>query len=129
MKKILDLISEQVTAAFVQAGYDEKYGKVTISNRPDLCEYQCNGALAAAKQYHKALIMIAKDVAAILENQDMSPNRKATRSKRKSPISPQFTAPIIAMVRAVPSKYLLPIKSPYPVCMKFAAAKSIQTFF
>ena len=41
----------------------------------------------------------------------------------------QFTAPIIAMVRAVPSKYLLPIKSPYPVCMKFAAAKSIQAFF
>ena len=50
MKKILDLISEQVTAAFVQAGYEEKYGKVTVSNRPDLCEYQCNGALAAAKQ-------------------------------------------------------------------------------
>ena len=71
MKKILDLISEQVTAAFVQAGYDEKYGKVTVSNRPDLCEYQCNGALAAAKQYHKAPIMIAKDVAAILEKQDM----------------------------------------------------------
>ena len=40
MKKILDLISEQVTAAFVQAGYEEKYGKVTVSNRPDLCEYQ-----------------------------------------------------------------------------------------
>ncbi len=71
MKKILDLISEQVTAAFVQAGYEEKYGKVTVSNRPDLCEYQCNGALAAAKQYHKAPIMIAKDVAAILETEDM----------------------------------------------------------
>ena len=54
---------------------------------------------------------------------------EATTSKRKSPISPQFTAPIIAMGRAVPSKYLFPIKSPYPVCMKFAAAKSIQTFF
>ena len=71
MKKILDLISEQVTAAFVQAGYEEKYGKVTVSNRPDLCEYQCNGALAAAKQYHKAPIMIARDVAAILEAEDM----------------------------------------------------------
>ena len=41
----------------------------------------------------------------------------------------QFTAPIMAMVRAVPSKYLLPIKSPYPVCMDFAAVSSIQTFF
>ena len=71
MKKIRDLISERVTAAFVQAGYEEKYGKVTVSNRPDLCEYQCNGALAAAKQYHKAPIMIARDVAAILETEDM----------------------------------------------------------
>ena len=71
MKKILDLISEQVTAAFVQAVYEEKYGKVTVSNRRDLCEYQCNGALAAAKQYHKAPIMIARDVAAILETEDM----------------------------------------------------------
>ena len=49
MKKILDIISEEVTNAFVTAGYDSKYGKVTLSNRPDLCEYQCNGALAAAK--------------------------------------------------------------------------------
>ena len=71
MKKLINLISEEVTKAFVSAGYDEKYGKVTISNRPDLCEYQCNGALAAAKQYHKAPIMIARDVAAILETEDM----------------------------------------------------------
>ena len=49
MKKILDLITEEVTKAFVQAGYEEKYGKVTISNRPDLCEFQCNGAMAASK--------------------------------------------------------------------------------
>ena len=72
MKKILDLISEQVTAAFVQAGYEEKYGKVTVSNRPDLCEYQCNGALAAAKQYHRAPIQIAKAVVAQLNAQDYS---------------------------------------------------------
>ena len=51
MKKLLDLISEEVTKAFAECGYDEKYGKVTLSNRPDLCEYQCNGAMAAAKEY------------------------------------------------------------------------------
>ncbi len=61
MKKILDLITEEVKQAFVKAGYDEKYAKVTLSNRPDLCEYQCNGALAAAKEYKKAPLMIAKD--------------------------------------------------------------------
>ena len=52
--------------AFETAGYDPELGKVTISNRPDLCEYQCNGAMAGAKKYKKATIMIANDVAAKL---------------------------------------------------------------
>ena len=63
MKKIIDLIGEELANGFVQAGYDASYGKVTISNRPDLCEYQCNGALAGAKAYKKAPFMIAEDVA------------------------------------------------------------------
>lgn len=62
MNTIIDLISEEVKAAFHNAGYDASYGKVTVSNRPDLCEYQCNGAMTAAKAYRKAPIMIAKDV-------------------------------------------------------------------
>lgn len=49
--------------AFEAAGYDRELGKVTVSNRPDLCEYQCNGAMAGAKLYKKAPIMIANDVA------------------------------------------------------------------
>ena len=40
MKTLIDLITEQVTNAFTGQGYDAKYGKVTLSNRPDLCEYQ-----------------------------------------------------------------------------------------
>ncbi len=63
MKKLLDLLSEEMGKAFEAAGYDPALGRVTISNRPDLCEYQCNGAMAGAKQYHKAPIMIANDVA------------------------------------------------------------------
>lgn len=63
MKKILDLLSEEMGKAFEAAGYDSALGKVTLSNRPDLCEYQCNGAMAGAKQYHKAPIMIAGEVA------------------------------------------------------------------
>ena len=62
MKKMLDLLSAEVAKAFVEAGYDEKYARVSLSNRPDLCEYQCNGAMAAAKEYHKAPIMIANAV-------------------------------------------------------------------
>lgn len=63
MKKLLDFLTEEIGAAFEAAGYDKALGKVGISNRPDLCEYQCNGAMAGAKQYHKAPIMIANEVA------------------------------------------------------------------
>ena len=62
MQKILNLITEEMIQAFQKAGYDEKFAKVTLSNRPDLCEYQCNGAMAAAKTYKKAPIMIANAV-------------------------------------------------------------------
>lgn len=62
MKKLLELISEEVMSAFEEAGYDKAAGKVNISNRPDLCEYQCNGAMALAKQAHVAPIQIANAV-------------------------------------------------------------------
>ena len=64
MKKILDLITEELEVAFEEAGYGKELAKVTLSNRPDLCEYQCNGAMAGAKKYHKAPFMIAEDVVA-----------------------------------------------------------------
>ncbi len=71
MKTIIDEISQKVAEAFAGAGYDAKYGKVTLSSRPDLCEYQCSGAMAAAKEYKKAPIMIANDVAAGLDGNDV----------------------------------------------------------
>ena len=77
MKKILDLISEEMQQAFEAAGYDSNLGKVTLSNRPDLCEYQCNGAMAGAKLYKKAPIMIANDVAARLADSKIVENVEA----------------------------------------------------
>ena len=62
MKKVIDVLKEKMVEGFVAAGYDAKYGMVSVSNRPDLCQYQCNGAMAAAKEYKKAPIMIANDV-------------------------------------------------------------------
>lgn len=70
MKKIVDLLSEDLKQAFISKGYDEKYGAVTLSNRPDLCQYQCNGAMAAAKAYKKAPIMIAQEVVELLQDND-----------------------------------------------------------
>lgn len=62
MKKLLDILSEGFEKAFEECGYEDKYGKVTISNRPDLCEFQCNGAMAAAKAYKKAPFIIAGEI-------------------------------------------------------------------
>ena len=67
MQKILDLIAAQLKSAFTEAGYEESYAKVTLSNRPDLCEYQCNGAMAAAKAYRQKPIDIASAVVEKLE--------------------------------------------------------------
>ena len=65
MNTIVEKITEQLQNAFAECGYDRKYAKVSLSNRPDLCEYQCTGAMAAAKEY-KA------DVIAEIENSDFN---------------------------------------------------------
>ncbi|MGN0369197.1 MAG: arginine--tRNA ligase [Butyrivibrio sp.] len=68
MKKILEQISSIISDAFAACGYDAGYGKAVISNRPDLCQYQCNGAMAAAKEYHKAPFVIGEEVVALLQS-------------------------------------------------------------
>ena len=79
MEKFLNLISAEMAGAFDAAGYDSELGKVTVSNRPDLCEYQCNGAMAGAKRYHKAPIMIANDVAARLQDSKVFSSAEAVK--------------------------------------------------
>lgn len=70
MKKVIEILQEELSAAFEKAGYDNKYAKVGVSNRPDLCQYQCNGALAAAKEYHKAPIQMANEVVEFLKDSE-----------------------------------------------------------
>ncbi len=62
MEKLLDLIGKEVGKAFVSCGFDAAYGKVRLSNRPDLCEYQCNGAMAAKKEAGLPPLEIAEKV-------------------------------------------------------------------
>ena len=64
MKKITEQLTERLRAAFKTCGYEEKFGVISVSNRPDLCQYQCNGAMAAAKQYRMAPIEIARQIVA-----------------------------------------------------------------
>lgn len=63
MKKLLDLITQTMEEAFDELGFEASYARVTVSNRPDLCEFQCNGAMALAKQLKKAPIEIAEQIA------------------------------------------------------------------
>ena len=103
MDKLLTIISEHVSSAFVAAGYEASYGRVTVSNRPDLCEYQCNGAMPAAKAYHKAPIQIANDVAvhladdaAFSEVQAVAPGFLNLR------LAPAFLAKYLEQTRTIP---------------------------
>ncbi len=93
MQQVLDLIGSYVGEAFETAGYDRTLGKVTVSNRPDLCEYQCNGAMAGAKLYHKAPIAIAEELVEILEGGDAFEMVSAVRPGFINlRLSPQFLA-------------------------------------
>ena len=71
MQTVIDVLSEIFSQAFANAGYDAGLGRVVVSARPDLCQFQCNGAMSAAKQYHKAPLMIANDVIAALPENDV----------------------------------------------------------
>lgn len=71
MKKLLDILTEQFEKVMAECGYDTKYAKVTVSNRPDLCEYQCNGAMALAKAHKKAPIIIANELVEKLSDNDI----------------------------------------------------------
>ena len=71
MDRLVERISEKVSAAFAQAGYAAEYGDVSFSNRPDLCEFQCNGAMKAAKAARQAPIVIAQAVAERLQGESM----------------------------------------------------------
>ena len=71
MQTVIDVLSEIFSKAFANAGYDAGLGRVVVSARPDLCQFQCNGAMSAAKQYRKAPLMIANDVIAALPENDV----------------------------------------------------------
>ena len=103
MEKLLTIISEHVSSAFLAAGYESSYGRVTVSNRPDLCEYQCNGAMPAAKAYHKAPIQIANDVAVQLrDDAAFSEVQAAAPGFLNLRLAPAFLAKYLEQTRTAP---------------------------
>ena len=101
MKTLIDLITEQVTNACTGQGYDAKYGKGTLSNRPDLCEYQCNGAMAAAKEYKCAPFMISDKIAqALAENELFESVESVKPGFINMKVSPAYLAKYVSDMKA-----------------------------
>ncbi len=61
-------LSDAVCAAFTSTGLDGAFGRVTVSDRPDLADFQCNGALAAAKAARANPRALAEQVVAALQD-------------------------------------------------------------
>ena len=102
MEKILDIISKKMEQAFMDAGYDASYGRVTVSNRPDLCQYQCNGALSAAKAYKCAPIQIANAVVEHLSGADFSMCQAVMPGFINLNLSDSFLASYLEGMRTAP---------------------------
>ena len=101
MEKLLEKLSQTVAEAFEAAGYDPACGKVTVSNRPDLCEFQCNGAMPAAKTEHKAPLMIAEAVVEKLQNSEVFASAEAVKPGFLNlRVKPEYLAAHLEQMRA-----------------------------
>jgi arginyl-tRNA synthetase len=127
MNTIMDLITEELQSAFKTCGYDESYAKVTLSNRPDLCEYQCNGAMAAAKAYKKAPFMIADEVVA--KCQDSSTFEKIESVKPgfiNIILNPKFVADYLNQMSDAPKFGYTGEKNPKTVIVDYGGANAAK---
>lgn len=123
MQKMIDLIVAELTPAFTSCGYDEKYVKVTVSNRPDLCEYQCNGAMAAAKAYKKKPIDIANEVVEKAKESAMFSELNAVMPGFINlRIAPEYLAEYMNRMAADPKYGLEETKEPETIIVDYGGA-------
>ncbi|MBO4484936.1 MAG: arginine--tRNA ligase [Lachnospiraceae bacterium] len=123
MEKIISAITEKVTAAFQAAGYEERFGAVKVSDRPDLCQYQCNGAMSAAKQYHKAPILIANEIVKVLAEDPLFSQAEAVAPGFINlSVGPEFLADYVRQMQKEPKFGLQPAKKPQTVVVDYGGA-------
>ncbi len=123
MKKILDLLTEEMEQAFEMAGYEKSLGRVALSNRPDLCEYQCNGAMAGAKKYHKAPLLIAKEVTVQLSESDVFCSAEAVAPGFLNlRVSDEFIASYLKGMKTSPKFGLEMPEKPLKIIMDYGGA-------
>ena len=68
MNKVVSELKKVMEDAFESAGFDRSFGMISLSNRPDLAEYQCNGAMAAAKKYGVKPIDVATKAVEVIKS-------------------------------------------------------------
>ena len=123
MEKIISAITEKVTAAFQAAGYEERFGAVKVSDRPDLCQYQCNGAMSAAKQYHKAPILIANEIVKVLTEDPLFSQAEAVAPGFINlSVGPEFLADYVRQMQKEPKFGLQPAEKPQTVVVDYGGA-------
>ena len=123
MEKIISAITEKVTAAFQAAGYEERFGAVKVSDRPDLCQYQCNGAMSAAKQYHKAPILIANEIVKVLAEDPLFSQAEAVAPGFINlSVGPEFLADYVRQMQKEPKFGLQPAEKPQTVVVDYGGA-------
>ena len=123
MKKIIERINEEMIKAFTKAGYDAEFAKATLSNRPDLCEYQCNGAMAAAKRYKKAPILIANDVVSALSQSNVFSEVNAVNPGFINlRLHPEFLASYLRAMQADENLSVEKVKNPKTIMIDYGGA-------
>lgn len=123
MNRLLDSLNELCGAAFAAAGFDAAYGKVNVSNRPDLCEFQCNGAMACAKAAHRKPIEIAEAVAAILrENEALSKAEACMPGFINMDVSDAWLSARLAAMQADTRLGLAAVEKPETIIVDYGGA-------
>ncbi len=74
MPSLQSLLTSIFSHAFEQSGCESRFGQVVESQRPDLCQFQCNGALAAAKTLKKNPREVAQAIVALVSKNDCVKN-------------------------------------------------------
>lgn len=71
MTSLTQYLTEIVGGIFEAQGLDRALGRVTVSDRPDLAQFQCNGALSAAKAARKNPREVAQEIVHALGQNDI----------------------------------------------------------
>ncbi len=101
MEKMTDILNGILRAAFEKTGHDTAYAKASLSSRPDLCEYQCNGALPLAKTERRKPIDIAEEICAELKSSPaFSKAETCMPGFINLDLSPQFVSGVLADMAA-----------------------------